>query len=105
MIFLIFMVGVLFAGIALLLGLTQGSFGFAYLGMFAFLLLGLFIMSEGIAIDDGIEEDPFGSHTFITVYETHTTANDPIVNIIANTFFYIPLAGVLLTTFIALRNR
>jgi len=104
MIFLIFLIAVIFGGICLFIGYTQASFPMAYLGMFAFLMLGLFIFSEGIDIDNGIEEIPLGSHSFITVYETHTTVNDPIVNILANTFFYIPLAGVLLSTFFALRG-
>jgi hypothetical protein len=29
---------------------------------------------------------------------------DPIVNLLANTLFYIPIGGILLTTFIAVRG-
>jgi len=104
MIFLMFVLAVIFGAICLFIGYSQGSFPMAYLGMFAFLMLGLFMFSEGIDIDNGIQESPVGSHNFITVYETHTTESDPIINIIANTFFYIPMAGVLLSTFFALRG-
>ena len=65
---------------------------------------GLFVMSEGISIENGTQEVPLGSHNFITVYEIHTMANDPIINIIGNVFFYLSLVGVLLTTLITLRG-
>jgi len=104
MIFLIFILAVIFGAICLFIGYSQASFPMAYLGMFVFLVIGLFMFSEGIDIDNGIQEIPIGSHTFVTVYETHTTTNDPIINILANTFFYIPIAGVLLSTFFALRG-
>ena len=104
MIFLMFLLAIIFGGICLFLGYTQASFPMAYLGMFAFLMLGLFMLSDGIDIDNGIQEVPVGSHNFITVYDTHTTANDPVVSIIANTFFYIPIAGVLLSTLFTLRG-
>ena len=104
MIFLVFLMAIIFGAICLFLGYSQASFPMAYLGMFVFLMIGLFVMSEGIDIDNGIQESPVGSHTFITVYETHTTAIDPMVSIIANAFFYIPFAGVLLSTLFALRG-
>jgi len=104
MIFLIFIVGLLFIGICLFLGYGSGSFGLAYLGMFAMLLMGMMVMYEGIDIDDGIQESPVGSQIFITVWETHTIENDIMVSLIANTFFFIPIAGILLTTFITIRG-
>jgi hypothetical protein len=52
----------------------------------------------------GMQENPIGSHNFITVYDVRTVDVDPVVSIIGNTFFYIPLAGILLTTFFALRG-
>ena len=104
MILLIFIIGLLFTGICLFIGFGSGNFGLAYLGMFAMLLLGLFIMSDGIQMENGMAETPLGSHNFVTVYEDHTTANDTIIALIANTFFYLPFAGILLTTYIALRQ-
>jgi hypothetical protein len=104
MIFTIFLIAVLFGVVCLFLGYTQYSFPFAYLGMFVFLVLGIFLFSEGIDFDNGMQEVPFGSHNFVTVYENHTTESDFVVSILANVFFYIPLAGVLLTTFFALRG-
>jgi len=104
MILIIFIIGLIFAGICLFLGYGTGNFGLAYLGMFSVLMLGLFVGSAGIQIENGIQETPVGSHNFITVYEDHTTANDPIVNLISTTFIFIPIAGILLTTFITLRG-
>lgn len=68
------------------------------------LILGLFIMSEGISIDNGVVESPIGSHNFVTAWDVHTTANDPIVNILANAFFYFPFAAIVLTTLYAIRQ-
>ena len=104
MILIFFIIGVLFGGICLFLGATQYSFPMAYLGMFCFLVIGMILFSSGLQIDNGIQENPIGSGTFTTIYLTHTTVTDPIVNILANTFFYIPIAGVLLSTFFALRG-
>ena len=105
MILLIFIIAIILMATLFFLGATQQSFGLIYLAMFVMLLLGLFIMSDGIDIENGIQESPIGSHNFITVYETHTTQNDFAINVIANTFFYLPLAGILLSTFFALRGR
>jgi hypothetical protein len=104
MIFTIFMIGVAFMIIFLYLGFTQYSFPMAYLGFFVMLILGMFVMSEGIDFENGMRETSIGSHHFVTVYETHTVQDDIIVSIIGNTFFYFPLAGILLTTFFALRR-
>jgi len=104
MILLMFGIGVVFMLLLLILGFGQGNFGLAYLGMFTMLLLGLFLFSSGLQLESGIQEFPLDSHTFITTYEDHTTVNDPIVNLLANTFFYLPLAGIFLTTFITLRG-
>jgi len=104
MILLMFGIAIAFASICLFLGYTQGSFPFVYLGMFSFLLIGLFLFSEGISIQTGTQEVPIGSHNFIVTYDVHTTVNDPVINLLANTFFYIPIAGVLLSTFFALRG-
>jgi hypothetical protein len=104
MILIMFLIAVLFAAGCLLLGYTQGSFGLAYLGMFALLLIGLFLFSNGLQIESGMAETPVGSGTFLTLYENHTTVNDPVVSLLANTLFYIPIGGLLLTTFIALRG-
>ena len=104
MILLIFILWILFTGIFLYLGYSGNSFGLAYLGMFSLLLLGLFLYSDGLDIDAGMMESPIGSHNFVTTYETHTTSNDTIVNLLAATFFYIPIAGIFLTTFITLRQ-
>ena len=104
MILIIFIIAILFAAGCLFLGYTQYSFGLAYLGMFALLLIGLFLFSNGLQIESGIAETPVGSGTFLTLYENHTTANDPVINLLANTLFYIPIGGILLTTFVALRS-
>jgi len=92
----------------LFLGASQYSFPMMYLGMFIFLVLGLFIMSEGIDIESGASliETPIGSGSFIStqLFTTYTTSNSFVVNIIANTFFYIPFVGVLLSVFLALRG-
>lgn len=105
MILTIFAIGVIFMAILLFLGVTQYSFPFLYLGFFIMLLLGLFITSEGIDFENGMMESPFGSRHFVTVYETHTMTNDPVVNIIGNVFFYFPLAAIVLTTLVAIRSR
>ncbi len=102
MILTIFGIGVTFAVICLFLGYTQYSFPMVYLGFFVLLVLGLFLMSEGLAIDDAISEISPGVYT--TTYIVHTTANDPVINILANTFFYIPIAGFFLSVFFALRG-
>lgn len=102
MILTMFAIGVLAGALFLYLGYTQYSFPLAYLGMFVFLILGLFLMSEGLQIDDAMVQTSPGIYT--TTYITHTTANDPIISILANTFFYIPIAGLLLSTFFALRG-
>jgi len=104
MILLIFILAIIFASIFIYLGYSQNSFGFAYLGMFSFLLLGMFMLSEGIQIDNGIQEDPIGSGRFVTVYESYTPENNFLVLTLANVFFYIPAIGMLLTTFVALRG-
>ena len=105
MIFLMFLIGLVFMGICLFLGASQRSFAFVYLGFFIMLVMGLFVFSEGIDVENGIQESPVGSHNFVTVYETHTTQNDFVINLIANTFFYLPLAGILLSTLVAIRGR
>ena len=104
MILIMFIIGMLFAAGMLFLGYSQYSFGLAYLGMFSILLIGLFLYSGGIQIESGVSETPIGSGTFMTIYEDHTTSNDPIVNLLAATLFYIPIGGILLTTFIAVRG-
>ena len=102
MILLMAGIGALAMFICLYLGFAHGSFGFAYLGLFIMLIMGLFLMSEGLSIDDAIQKNSDGSYT--TTYQIHTTANDPIVNLLANTFFYLPLGMILLTTFVALKR-
>ena len=104
MILIIFLIAVLFAAGCLFLGYSQGSFGLAYLGMFAILLIGLFLFSNGLQIESGVAETPVGSGAYMTLYEDHTTINDPIINLLANTMLFIPIAGILLTTFVALRG-
>jgi len=101
MIFELFLLGVAFAIICLFIGMSQQSFPFAYLGMFIFLIIGLFLMQEGLDMATG---STTVGMTVSTVYTTHTVQNDQIVNVIASTFFYIPLAGVLLSTLMTLRG-
>jgi len=76
--------------------------------MFVFLILGLFLFSEGLIIEQGASliESPAGSGNFLTnpILITHTTGNNFVVNILANVFFYIPFVGVLLSVFFALRG-
>ena len=104
MILTIFIIGVIFASILLFFGLTNKSFSMAYFSMFVFLLLGLFLLNQGIEIDNGIYETTPGSGEYKTLYETHTINNDPIINLLANTFFYLPIVGLLLSTFYALKG-
>ena len=106
MILTFFAIGVILGAIFLFLGYTQYSFPMMYLGMFIFLLLGLFLMSDGLDIETGSHLVPDGSGGQIVsaVYTTYTTANNFVVNIVANTFFYIPFVGVLLSTLFALRG-
>ena len=104
MILTIFFIAIVFMLLTLIIGYATGSFSLAYLGMFTMLLLGLFLFSDGLQIENGMQEIPVGSHTFVATYENYTTVNDSIVNILANTMFFLPFAGILLTTFIALRR-
>jgi len=99
-----FLIGIIFGAMCFLIGATQQSFPFVYLSMFIFLIMGLFLMSEGLAMATGMAETPVGSGNFITTYTTYTTATSPVINVIATTFFYIPLAGVLLSTLMTLRG-
>jgi uncharacterized membrane protein len=102
MILTIFGIGVLFAVICLYLGYTQYSFPMTYLSMFIFLVLGMMLFSSGLELEDTIRQTSPGVWT--TTYVVHTTVNDPVVNVVANTFFYIPFAGLLLSVFFALRG-
>jgi len=108
MLLIFFIIGIILGAIFLYLGYTQYSFPMVYLGMFVFLVLGLFVFSEGIALEHGssLLEIPAGSgnYTTVPILVTHTTANNFVVNIIANVFFYIPFVGVLLSVFFALRG-
>ena len=104
MITLIFALAIIFGIITLYLGYTQVSFPMMYLGMFTFLLIGLFLYSEGLSVTTGTAEIPLGSHQFVDTYTTYTTANNFVINILAATFFYIPIAGILLSTLITLRG-
>jgi len=106
MILTLFAICVIIGVIFLFLGYTQYSFPMMYLGMFVFLVLGLFVFSEGIDIESGTHLIPDGAGGNIanTLFTTYTTENSFVVNIIANTFFYIPFVGVLLSVFLALRG-
>ena len=104
MLLIFFGMGVLFFIILLFLGYSQASFPMLFLSMFVLLLLGLFLYSEGLEVPTGTAEFPVGSRNFITTYTVHTTDTNFIVNVLAATFFYIPLAGLLLSTLMALRG-
>ena len=101
MILEIFGMGVLFGAILLFLGGKQESFPMVYLSMFVFLVLGLFLMSEGLDIATGAT---IVGHTSSTIYTAYTVANNSIIAIFAWTFFLIPLAGLLLSTLFAVKN-
>ena len=102
MILEIFVIGVAFGVICLYLGYTQYSFPMAYLGMFIFMIMGMMLLSGGLQIQDALKETAPG--TFTQTYVTHMPATDPVVNVVANTFFYIPIVGVFLSIFFALRG-
>ena len=106
MILILFIICVLIGAIFLYLGYSQYSFPMMYLGMFVFLVLGMFIFSEGIDIETGthLVPQPDGSDIASVVYTTYTTSNSFVINIIANVFFYIPFVGILLSVFFALRG-
>jgi len=108
MLLIFFIICILIGTVFLYLGYSQYSFPMMYLGMFVFLILGLFLFSEGIAIEQGstLMEIPPASGNFTTlpILVTHTTGNNFVVNILANVFFYIPFVGVLLSVFFALRG-
>jgi hypothetical protein len=106
MILTLFILIVIFGIILLYLGYTQYSFPMVYLAFFVFLVIGLFLFSEGIDFETGthIIPQPDGSNIASAVYTTYTTENSFVVNIIANVFFYIPFVGVLLSVFFALRG-
>jgi len=97
----IFAIGVIFGAICLFIGYSQSSFSFAYLGMFIFLITGMFLTQEGLQIATGATAI---GNSVVTDYTVLTTQSSPIVNVVATTFFYIPLAGVLLTTLLTLRG-
>lgn len=104
MLLIIFLIAIVFAAICLLLGVSNNSFPLVYLAFFVILIMGLLLFSGGLQLQSGIAETPPGSGTFLTLYESHTAANDPVISLLANTFLYIPVAGILLTTFIAIRT-
>jgi len=104
MILILFVLVLIFGIICLFLGYTQYSFPMAYLGMFVFLVLGLMLFQEGLAIPTGTAEVPMGSHQFVDIYTTYTTVDNTIISLLANSFFFIPLAGVMLSTLFALRR-
>lgn len=100
MILTMFGIGVLFMLGMIFIGMNQGSFPFLYLGFFVMILLGMFLMSDGLQIDDAISQTSPG--IFTTTYINHTMDNDPIVNLMGNFFFYFPFAAILLTTLYAI---
>ena len=104
MLLIFFVLAILFGLFLFYIGYTQVSFPYVYLAFFCLLLVGLFLYSEGIDITTGTAEVPLGSHNFIDVNTTYTVANNFVVNILAATFFYIPIAGILLSTLITLRG-
>lgn len=106
MILEMFIIGVIFGAIMLFLGARQESFPMVYLSMFIFLIIGLFLMSDGLTLLSGqtVVSDGSGGFIIADVLTVHTTLNDPMVNIIANVFFYIPLVGLLMSTFFALKG-
>ena len=106
MILTIFAIGVIFGSILLFLGARQESFPMVYLSMFMFLIIGLFLMSDGLTLLSGqtVTSDGVGGFAIVDVLTTHTTANDPMISILANVFFYIPLVGLLMSTFFALKG-
>ena len=106
MLLIFFIIGVVLAAILLILGVKHYSFPMVYLSMFIFLLIGLFLLGEGIELETGTRmiPQPDGSTLVEPIYTAFTTNNNFIILIIANTFFYIPFAGILLSIFFALKH-
>jgi len=106
MILTLFIICIIIGAVFLFLGYSQNSFPMVYLGMFVFLVLGLFIFSEGLAIESGthLTPDGAGGNIATALYTTYTTETSFVINIIANVFFYIPFVGILLSVFFALRG-
>jgi hypothetical protein len=106
MILVIFVIISIFMGICFLIGMSQQSFGFLYLGMGTMLILGLLLMSSGLDIDEGYkqlyEED---GKVVMVVYTNYSIEDDPLIFLLAFSMFLIPIPGILLTTYAAFNNR
>jgi len=104
MIMTLFVIAIVFMLICFFIGFGYGNFGFAYLGFFTMLINGIFLFQSGLQLVSGTMESPIGSHIFVTTYNVLTTTNEPIIALLAWTFFLIPLAGIMLTTYLAFRG-
>ena len=91
--------------VCLVLGFGTGNFGICFLGIFAMLLMGMYITAEGVDLEAGIMEDPVGSHNFVTTYDTHTVENDQVINLLGMTLIYLPVVLFLLSTYLAFGRR
>lgn len=102
MILILFIIMVIFGLILFAVGISQESFPMAYLSMFVFILLGLFLLSDGLDITTG--QNISGTTAPITVtdiYTTYTAANNVFIALLGYFFFYGALGATLLTTYFA----
>lgn len=105
MLFWFFIIGVVFACILLAIGFSQNSFPMAYMAMFAFLVLGLFMFNSGIEIQTGNTVVEDGSTTTISdVYTTYMPADEIILSLIGNFFIYGSVIGLVMATFLSFKQ-
>ena len=106
MILTLFIIIMLFGLILFYVGLTQESFPAAYLSMFVFMIIGLFLLSEGLSIETGSLINTTATLTTVdATYTTYTAANNIFVSLLGNFFFYGAFGLTLLTTVFALRGH
>jgi hypothetical protein len=105
MILSIFIIGIIFGGILIVIAGTQDSFPAAYLGVAIFLIIGLALFQTGLEMPTGTDVVPDGGGYDITdSYTTYYPDSDWVVGLIGYTFLLGGIVGMLMTTFYAFKS-
>lgn len=105
MILIMFLIVVIFGSIFFYVGITQESFPASYLAMFVFLILGLFLLSEGLSIPNGtVTTGTLPNITQTDTYLVLTASNNAFVALFGYFFFYGAFGATLLTTYFAING-